>query len=94
MKTFTSKVVEICDNGDAIVELPPELLEEMGWKEGDTLDISEKDGRVIIKKIDEEHRKKSLDKWWFSHYTIDKYYWFSNTDWIKLLGDLNENRRW
>ena len=60
MKTFTSKVVEICDNGDAIIELPPELLEEMGWKEGDTLDISEKDGKVIIKKIDEEERKKSL----------------------------------
>jgi len=32
MKTFTSKVVEICDNVDAIIELPPELLEEMGWK--------------------------------------------------------------
>jgi len=62
MKTFTSKVVEICDNGDAIIELPPDLLEEMGWKEGDTLDISEKDGKIIIKKIDEEDRKKSLDK--------------------------------
>ncbi len=62
MKTFTSKVLEICDNGDAIVELPPELLEETGWKEGDTLDISEKNGNIIIKKIDEEHRKKSLDK--------------------------------
>ena len=60
--TFTAKVIEICDNGDAIVELPPELLEEMGLKEGDTLDISEKDGKVIIKKIDEEDRKKSLDK--------------------------------
>ena len=52
MKTFTSKVVEICDNGDAIIELPPELLEEMGWKEGDTLHISEKDGKIIIKKIE------------------------------------------
>ena len=62
MKTFTSKVVEICDNGDAIIELPPELLEEMGWKEGDTLDISEKNGKIIIKKIDEEDRKISLDK--------------------------------
>ena len=61
-KTFTSKVLEICDNGDAIVELPPELLEEMGWKEGDTLDISDKDGKIIIKKIDEEDRKISLDK--------------------------------
>ena len=62
MKRFTSKVLEICDNGDAIVELPPELLEEMGWKEGDTLDISDKDGKIIIKKIDEEDRKISLDK--------------------------------
>jgi len=61
-KTFTSKVLEICDNGDAIIELPPELLEEMGWKEGDTLDISDKDGKIIIKKIDEEDRKISLDK--------------------------------
>jgi bifunctional DNA-binding transcriptional regulator/antitoxin component of YhaV-PrlF toxin-antitoxin module len=34
----------------------------MGWKEGDTLDISEKDGKIIIKKIDEEDRKISLDK--------------------------------
>ena len=60
MKTFTSKVVEICDNGDAILELPDELLNEMGWKEGDTLDISEKNGKIIIKKINEEERKKSL----------------------------------
>jgi len=62
MKTFTSKVIEICDNGDAIIELPPELCEELGWKEGDTLDISDEDGKIIIKKIDEEDRKKSLDK--------------------------------
>ena len=82
MKTFTAQVVEICDNGDAILELPDDLLTEMGWKEGDTLDISEKDGKIIIKKIDEEHRKISLDKWWYSYYTIDKYYGFSNTDWI------------
>jgi formylmethanofuran dehydrogenase subunit D len=54
MKTFTAKVVEICDNGDAIIELPPELLEEIGWKEGDTLDISEENGNVIIKKIDDK----------------------------------------
>jgi bifunctional DNA-binding transcriptional regulator/antitoxin component of YhaV-PrlF toxin-antitoxin module len=31
----------------------------MGWKEGDTLDISEKDGRVIIKKIDELEAHKA-----------------------------------
>jgi len=32
-------VVEKADNGDAIVNLPDELLEEMGWKEGDTIDM-------------------------------------------------------
>ena len=31
--TYTSKVLEICDNGDAIIELPPELCEELGWKD-------------------------------------------------------------
>ena len=81
-KIFTAKVLEICDNGDAIIELPPELLEETGWKEGDTIDISEENGNIIIKKIDNEDKKISLDKWFFPSYTIDKYYWFSNTDWI------------
>mgnify|MGYP003334714036 CR=1 FL=1 len=54
--TYTSKVLEICDNGDAIIELPPELCEELGWKEGDTLDISqEPNGQIVIKKIDNGH---------------------------------------
>lgn len=61
-KIFTAKVLEICDNGDAIIELPPELLEETGWKEGDTIDISEENGNIIIKKIDNEDKKISLDK--------------------------------
>lgn len=61
-KTYTSKVVEICDNGDAIIELPPELCEELGWKEGDTLDISQENGKIFIKKIDDGHKNKSLDK--------------------------------
>jgi len=51
MKTYTSKVLEICDNGDAIVELPDELMEEMGWKVGDNLKYEEKDGKVFIKNI-------------------------------------------
>jgi formylmethanofuran dehydrogenase subunit D len=51
MKTYTSKVLEICENGDAIVELPDELMEEMGWKVGDNLKYEEKDGKVFIKNI-------------------------------------------
>jgi hypothetical protein len=51
MKTYTSKVLEICDNGDAIVEMPDELMEEMGWKVGDNLSYEEKDGKIYIKNI-------------------------------------------
>ena len=49
--TYTSKVLEICENGDAIVELPDELMEEMGWKVGDVLRYELKDEKVFIKNI-------------------------------------------
>ncbi len=51
MKSYTSKVLEVCDNGDAIVELPNELVEELGWKVGDVLNYEEKDGKIFIKNI-------------------------------------------
>ena len=46
--TYTSKVLEICDNGDAIIELPPELCEQMGWKEGTVLNLEARDGKIYI----------------------------------------------
>lgn len=60
--TYTAKVVEICDNGDAIVELPPELVEELGWQIGDRLDMELQDGKIFIKNLDNLDRNKSLDK--------------------------------
>jgi bifunctional DNA-binding transcriptional regulator/antitoxin component of YhaV-PrlF toxin-antitoxin module len=51
MKSYTSKVFEICENGDAIVGLPDELMEEMGWKLGDVLQYEEKDGKIFVKNI-------------------------------------------
>lgn len=44
-------MLEICENGDAIIELPPEICEELQWKEGDTLNISEEKGKIILKKV-------------------------------------------
>jgi hypothetical protein len=40
------------ETGDLLLPLPPELLEEMGWKEGDNLqfDLDDK-GRVIVHKV-------------------------------------------
>lgn len=61
-KTYVANVVEICDNGDAILELPPELCEDMGWKEGTVLNIEYENGQVVMSEINDDDRKKSLDK--------------------------------
>ena len=50
-KIYISKVVDILENGDAIIELPPELLEEVGWKEGDLLNIEDRNGSIILSKV-------------------------------------------
>lgn len=55
-KTYTAKVVKICDNGDAIVELPDELVKELGWEIGDTLDYAMKNEAVHIKNLSKEKR--------------------------------------
>lgn len=40
------------DNGDVILPIPPQLLKEMGWKEGDELDIGVDDnGKIYLKKV-------------------------------------------
>jgi hypothetical protein len=59
MKIHTAKVTEICENGDAIVELPDELVKELNWQIGDTLDYQMKDGAVFIKNLSKEKRDAS-----------------------------------
>ena len=62
LKSYTSKVLDILPNGDAIIELPPEFCEELGWVEGDTVNITEKNGSIIIEKINDKDKNISLDK--------------------------------
>ena len=54
LKSWTLNVEETDDgSGDAILTFPPELLEQAGWKEGDTLKlIDQKDGSWLLKKVD------------------------------------------
>jgi|TARA_R110000868_G_scaffold104580_1_gene288313 antitoxin component of MazEF toxin-antitoxin module len=59
MKIHTAKVTEICENGDAIVELPDELVKELNWQIGDTLDYQMKDEAVFIKNLSKEKRDAS-----------------------------------
>ena len=41
-------------NGDIIVPIPPELLTQLGWKQGDKIEFLKDDaGRIILRKIRE-----------------------------------------
>lgn len=37
LKTWTVELEEDPETGDLVMPLPPEMLEELGWKIGDTL---------------------------------------------------------
>lgn len=51
MSSWTLTVEEDPETGDAILQFPPDLLAETGWKEGDTLVWHDnKDGSWILKK--------------------------------------------
>ena len=40
------------DSGDMLIPIPPDLLKELGWKEGDDIVFSIDDkGRIILKKL-------------------------------------------
>ena len=40
------------ETGDLLIPMPPQLLAEMGWKEGDELDFQVDDnGRITVKKL-------------------------------------------
>ena len=52
-KTWTVEVQEDPNTGDAIIQFPPELLETVGWKEGDTIDWQDlKNGSYQLTKIE------------------------------------------
>jgi hypothetical protein len=49
---YTANVIGIEENGDAIIEMPQKLLDQMGWKEGTNLDISLNErNEIILKEI-------------------------------------------
>ena len=51
-KSFEVITQEDPETGDLLIPLPPQLLAEMGWKEGDELDFQIDDkGKVIVKKL-------------------------------------------
>ena len=55
-KTYTAKVLGLDCFGDAIIELPDELVEELDWRVGDKLDYNVKDKSVIITNLSKNDR--------------------------------------
>ncbi len=48
MKQF---IVKQDDDGELYIELPPELLDQLGWSIGDDLEwIVEEDGKILLRK--------------------------------------------
>lgn len=55
MKTWTLEVQKL-EDGDQYIEFPKELMEEVGWEDGDVLKwIDNGDGSWTLKKLDENH---------------------------------------
>jgi formylmethanofuran dehydrogenase subunit D len=54
LKTYSAEVVEVLENGDAVISFMDEMLQELGWKEGDTISITTEGNTIILKKVDEE----------------------------------------
>ena len=50
-KIYTSQVIEICENGDAILQFSEEMIQDLGWKVDDVLSITMVDGAVHLRNI-------------------------------------------
>jgi hypothetical protein len=51
LEKYSAQVVEICENGDAILQFSEEMIQDLGWKVDDVLSISMVDDAVHLKNI-------------------------------------------
>ena len=54
-KQYTANVIDVLDNGDAVIELPLEMINDLGWKEGDVLDFIAENKKIIVKNLTKEN---------------------------------------
>lgn len=55
-------IVQQMENGDAFIEVPPDMLSSLGWKEGDSLNYTvREDGKILVSKVDEPPQTISND---------------------------------
>jgi hypothetical protein len=51
LKKYSAEVVEVCENGDAILQFSDEMIKDLDWKVDDVLSINMVDGTVHLKNI-------------------------------------------
>jgi hypothetical protein len=54
-KKYIANVLDVLDNGDAVVEFPLEMIRDLGWKEGDVLDFITENKKIIVKNLTKEN---------------------------------------
>lgn len=47
------------DGEDMIIKFPDDLMEEMGWQEGDTINYDVRDGKCFVTNPTADERKKN-----------------------------------
>lgn len=57
MKKYSGEVVEICENGDAILQFSDEMIADLEWKANDVISITMVDGLITLKNTT-QHSKK------------------------------------
>jgi antitoxin component of MazEF toxin-antitoxin module len=62
LKRYESKVLEILDNGDAVIEIPNELIDVLGWNIGDELNFAMLDDGIRITNITKDNKNESESK--------------------------------
>jgi len=51
LKKYSAEVVEVCENGDAILQFSEEMIKDLEWNINDVLSITMVDGAVHLKNI-------------------------------------------
>jgi len=45
-------ITQETEDGDLLIPIPPPILEKMGWKEGDDIEVDiDKNGKIFLRKI-------------------------------------------
>lgn len=53
--------VEEDENGDPFITLPDEILEELGWQEGDVLDWDVRGNGIVLSKVSDPAGYEVID---------------------------------